>query len=137
MAIYSYIWYSGCLDLYLGVWICILDIWTCIWISELVYWGSAHHPVVYVPAARVFFLNMTPLFFLNTCIVDFVDVHGFEALLVFLSKSGQSAQMTMPARRASEFFENRRAVSPEVFFQSLISQTILDFSPIRLAYKGF
>ena len=65
---------------------------------------------------------MAPLGFLNTYFVDLVNFHGFEALLVFLSKSGQSAQMTMPARRASKFVAKRRAVSPEMFFQSLISQ---------------
>ena len=39
-------------------------------------------------------------------------------------KSGQSAQMTMPARRASEFSAKRRALLPEVFFQSPISRVI-------------
>ena len=38
----------------------------------------------------------------------------------FVSKSGQSSQMTMPARRASKFCAKRRALSPEVFSQSLI-----------------
>ena len=32
--------------------------------------------------------------------------------------------MTMPARRASEFSVKRRALSPEVFSQSLISEAI-------------
>ena len=32
------------------------------------------------------------------------------------SKTGQYVQMTMPARRASEFSAKRRAVSPEMFF---------------------
>ena len=57
-------------------------------------------------------------------LVNLVDVHGFEALLVFFSKSGQSGQMTMPARRASKFCAKRRALSPEVFSQSLISEAI-------------
>ena len=35
--------------------------------------------------------------------------------------------MTMPARRASKFSAKRRAVSPEMFFQRLISQAIPDF----------
>ena len=60
-------------------------------------------------------------------LVDLVDFHGFEALLVFFSKSGQSVQMTMPARRASKFSAKRRAVTPEVFSQSLISRGIPGF----------
>ena len=32
--------------------------------------------------------------------------------------------MTMPARRASKFCAKRRALSPEVFSQSLISEAI-------------
>ena len=35
--------------------------------------------------------------------------------------------MTMPARRASEFSAKRRALLPEVFFQSLNSQAIPGF----------
>ena len=57
-------------------------------------------------------------------LVNFIDVHGFEASLVNFSKSGQSVQMTMPARRASEFCAKRRAVTPEVFSQSPISEAI-------------
>ena len=57
-------------------------------------------------------------------LVNLCDVHGFEALLVFFSKSGQSGKMTMPARRASKFCAKRRALSPEVFSQSLISEAI-------------
>ena len=45
---------------------------------------------------------------------------GFEAPLVKFSKSGHSGQMTMPTRRASKFCAKRRALSPEVFTQSLI-----------------
>ena len=56
--------------------------------------------------------------------MNLVDFHGFECLLVFFSKSGQSVQMTMPARRASEFSAKRRALLPEVFFQSPISRVI-------------
>ena len=41
--------------------------------------------------------------FLSMYLVNLVDFGGFEALLVFFSKSGQSVQMTMPARRASKF----------------------------------
>ena len=70
---------------------------------------------------------MTPPGFLSTYIVNLVDFHGFEAPLVKFLKSGQSVQMTMPARRASKFSAKRRAVSPEMFFQSLISQAILEF----------
>ena len=57
-------------------------------------------------------------------LVNFTDVHGFEASLDFFSKSGHSGQMTMPARRASKFCAKRRALSPEVFSQSLISEAI-------------
>ena len=42
----------------------------------------------------------------------------------FSKKSWNSVQMTMPARRASKFCAQRRAVSPEVFSQSLISEII-------------
>ena len=59
--------------------------------------------------------------FLNTYIVNLVDVHGFEVPLNFFSQSGQSSQMTMPARRAPKFSAKRRAVLLLVIFQSLIS----------------
>ena len=121
-------WILGCWTWILGVWICILDIWTCICASGLVFWVSTHHPVVYVRAAGAFFFwKMTPPGFLSTYIVNLCDFHGFEAPLVKFSKSGQSVQMTMPARRASKFSAKRRALLPEVFFQSLISQTIPGF----------
>ena len=71
--------------------------------------------------------KMTPPDFLSMYIVNLVIFCQFEALLVFLSKSGQSAQITMPARRVSKFSVKRRAVSPEMFFQSLISQAIPGF----------
>ena len=60
-------------------------------------------------------------------LVNLVDFRGFEALLVFFSKSGHSGQMTMPARRASKFCAKRRALSPEVFSQSLIYLVIPGF----------
>ena len=56
--------------------------------------------------------------------MNLCDFHGFEAPLVKFSKSGQSDQMTMPARRASKFSAKRRALLPEVFFQSPISRVI-------------
>ena len=56
--------------------------------------------------------------------MNFVFVYDFEGLLIFLSKSRQSDQMTMPARRASKFSAKRRALLPEVFFQSPISRVI-------------
>ena len=59
--------------------------------------------------------------------VDLVDFRGFEALLVFLSKSGQSDQMTMPARRASKSSAKGRAVLLLMIFQSLISQAVPGF----------
>ena len=65
--------------------------------------------------------KMTPLICLSTYIVNLVNFHGFEGPLVKFSKSGQSGQITMPARRASKFCAQRRAVSPEMFSQSLIS----------------
>ena len=58
-------------------------------------------------------------------LVNLAVVHGFEASLDFFSKSGQSVQMTMPARRAPKFSAKRRAVTPEVFSQSLIALVIL------------
>ena len=46
---------------------------------------------------------------------------------MFLSKSGQSDQMTMPARRASKFSAKWRAIKLQTIFQSLNSQAILGF----------
>ena len=40
--------------------------------------------------------------------------------------------MTMPARRASKFSAKRRALLPEVFFQSLILKQFLDFANLGL-----
>ena len=53
--------------------------------------------------------------------VDFVNVHRFEALL-FFPKSGQSDQMTMPARRASNFSTQWRAIKLQIIFQILNSR---------------
>ena len=39
VTIYDYVLYFRCLDLYLGVRTCILDVWTCIWVSGLVFWA--------------------------------------------------------------------------------------------------
>ena len=64
--------------------------------------------------------KMTPLDLLSTYIVILVICSHFLASLDF-SKSGHSVQMTMPARRASKFCAQRRAVLPETFSQSLIS----------------
>ena len=61
------------------------------------------------------------LVFLSMYLVNLVDFDGFEALLVFFPKSGQSVQMTVPARRAPKFSAKRRAVTPEVFSKSMIS----------------
>ena len=58
---------------------------------------------------------------LSMYLVNLVNFHRFEALLVFFSESGQSDQMTMPARRASKFSAKRRAVLPHMFFLRLIS----------------
>ena len=56
--------------------------------------------------------------------VSLVIYWQFKASLDFLSNSGHSDQMTMPARRASKFCAQRRAVSPEMFSQSMISKII-------------
>ena len=125
--IYIYIYICGYIRLYnscvdpkmciLGVWTCILGVWTCIWVSGLVFWVSTHHPVVYDPACGAFFFwKMTPLDFLNTYIVNLVNFHQFEVPLVFFSKSGQSVQMAMPARRASIFCSRSRSQCPNLFF---------------------
>ena len=58
---------------------------------------------------------------LSMYLVNLIDFDGFEALLVFFTKSGQSVQMTMPARCAPKFCTKRRAVTPEVLSQSLTS----------------
>ena len=71
--------------------------------------------------------KMTPLIFLSTSIVNLVNFHGFEVPLVKLSKSGQSDQMTMPARRASNFSAKWRAIKLQTIFQSLNSQAIPGF----------
>ena len=64
--------------------------------------------------------KMTPLDLLSMYTVKLVIFCRFEASLDFLSKSWHSGQMTMPARRASKFCAQRRALSPEVFSQSLV-----------------
>ena len=48
--------------------------------------------------------------FLSMYIVNLVDVHAFEVPLVKISKYGRSDQMTMPARRASKFSAQWRAI---------------------------
>ena len=114
--------YFGRLDLYSGYCIPVGCLYTCrMWL-----WRARSHPPwsMILPQALFFFWKMTPLFCLSTYFVDFVDFHWFEALLVFLSKSGQSDQMTMPARRASKFSAKRRAVLLLIIFQSLISHSI-------------
>ena len=71
--------------------------------------------------------KMTPPDLLSMYIVNLVIFCQFEPPLDFFSKSGQSDQMTMPTRRASKFSAKRRALLPEVFFQSLNSQAIPGF----------
>ena len=44
--------------------------------------------------------------------------------MVFFPKSGQSGKMPIPARGASKFCANTRAVTPEVFSQSMIYRVI-------------
>ena len=63
---------------------------------------------------RVCFWKMTPPDFLSTYIVNLVIFHGFEAFLYFLKKSGQSDQMTVPARRASKFSSQWRAIKLQI-----------------------
>ena len=65
--------------------------------------------------------------FLSMYLVIFINFHGFEVPLVKLSKSGQSDQMTMPARRASKFSAKWRAIKLQTIFQSLNSQAIPGF----------
>ena len=48
----------------------------------------------------------------------------FQGSLVKFSKYGQSAQMTMPARRSSKFCAKRRAVLLPIFCISLICRLI-------------
>ena len=51
--------------------------------------GPSKHTVVYVLAAGAFvFWKMIPLGFLSTYIVNLVNLHRFEALLVFFQKVG-------------------------------------------------
>ena len=120
--------YLGCMDLYLGVWTCISGVRNCFWDACTCILGVIPPPRgLCACRRRFFFLKMTPLGFLNTYIVNLVDFHQFEGPLVKFSKYGQSTQMTMPARRVSKFSAKRRAVSPEMFFQSLISQAIPGF----------
>ena len=57
-------------------------------------------------------------------LVDVVICYRFEGPLVKFSKYGPSAQMTMPARRASKLCAKRRAASPHIFFLSLICYVI-------------
>ena len=73
------------------------------------------------------FRKMTPLDVLSMYIVNLVIFGQFEASLDFFSKSGQSVQMTMPARRASQSSPKRRAVLLLMIFQNLISQAIPGF----------
>ena len=60
-------------------------------------------------------------------LVNLVNFHRFEALLVFFSESGQSDQMTMPGRRASKFSAKWRAIKLQAIFQSLNYQAIPNF----------
>ena len=111
----------GCLDLYFGHLDMYSDVWTCIWGVNMSQpttpWSMC------LPQAH-FFWKMTPLGFLKTYIVKLVDFHQFEGPLVKTSKYWQSVQMTMTARRASTFCAKRRAVLPEMFFQSPISRAL-------------
>ncbi len=59
--------------------------------------------------------------------MNLIDFHRSEALLVFFPKSGQSDQMTMPARRASKFSAKRHAIMFLIILQSLNSQAIPGF----------
>ena len=81
----------------------------------------------YSTTCHVFFLKMTSPDLLSMYIVNLSDFHGFEAFLDFFSKSGQSDQMTMPARRASKFSAKWRAKKLQTIFQSLNSQAIPGF----------
>ena len=69
---------------------------------------------------RFFPSKSTPLDFMNMCFIHFVTFKRFQGPLVKFSKYGRSAQMTMPARHASEFCAKRRALLLLIFFLSLI-----------------
>ena len=71
--------------------------------------------------------KMTPPDFLSMYVINLVIFCQFEAPLVKFSKSGQSDQMTMPARRASKFSAQWRAIKLQTVFQSLNSQAIPGF----------
>ena len=66
----------------------------------------------------------SPLDVMSMHFIDFVICLRFQGPLVFVSKYGRSAQMTMPARRSSKFCAKRGAVLLPIFFLSLICRVI-------------
>ena len=75
-----------------------------IFVKKSSIWASSKHPVVYVRTAGAFFLQkIRTRDFWTRILSMLVRFHQFEGPLTFFSKSGQSVQMAMPARRASTF----------------------------------
>ena len=73
---------------------------------------------------RFFPSKSTALDFMSMYVIYFVIVNRFQGPLVFFSKYGRSAQMTMPARHSSKFCAKRRAVLLPIFFLSLMCRVI-------------
>ena len=79
--------------------------------------GSLPQPRGLCACRRRFFSSQnTPLDFWSMCFVDVVISKQFYGILVKCSKYCRSAQMTMPARRASKFCAKRRAALPPHLF---------------------
>jgi len=68
--------------------------------------------------------NTHPGIFGTRILWSSVIAEQFQGPLVNKSSYGRSAQMTMPARRASKFCANRRAVLLIIFFLSLTSNVM-------------
>ena len=73
---------------------------------------------------RFFSSTNTPLDFMSMYFIYVVIFKRFQGPLICFSKYGRSAQMTMPARRSSEFCAKRRAVLLPICFLSLIFRVI-------------
>ena len=126
--------YLGCLDLYFGCLALYLGVWTCIWVSGLVFWVSTHHPVVYDPACGMFcfFWKTTPLFVLNTHIVNLLNFHKFEPPLCFFQKVGNLSKWLcqQDAHRFSVLGAGLNA--PICFFPTRNLGEFLDFANLGL-----
>ena len=76
--------------------------------------------------------KMTPPDLLSMYIVNLVTFCRFEFPPWFFSKSGQSDQMTMPARRASNSLQKDMLFCPRCFFKVWVSEKFLDFANLGL-----